>query len=148
MKLCPAAPERLWAQHHNGIFRSVDGRTWEHVPDVPPSSFGFGVAVHPTDPDTAWFCPAVKDECRVPVDGKLVVTRTRTGGKSFEVLRKGLPQEQCYDLVYRHALTVDRTGDRLAIGSTTGGVWTSADQGDSWQAVPARLPPVHAVTFG
>ncbi|MFO0850268.1 MAG: hypothetical protein U0871_17175 [Gemmataceae bacterium] len=145
---CPAAPDRLWVQHHNGIFRSTDGaKTFSHVPDVPPSGFGFGVAVHPADPDAAWFVPAVKDECRVPVDGKLVVTRTRDGGRSFEVLRAGLPQEQCYDLVFRHALVIDRTGDRLAFGSTTGGLWTTADGGDRWEMAPVRLPPVYAVTF-
>ena len=46
----------------------------------------------------------------------------------------GLPQENAYDLVFRHALAVDDTGDRLAIGSTTGGLWVSEDQGDHWQA--------------
>jgi hypothetical protein len=49
--------------------------------------------------------------------------------------------------VYRHALAIDGTGNRLAFGSTTGGLWVSEDQGDHWHAVPARLPPVHAVTF-
>ena len=45
-----------------------------------------GLAAHPTDPDTAWFAPAVKDEKRVPVDGALFVpqqqvhvVRPRTG---------------------------------------------------------------------
>ncbi|HJZ54012.1 MAG TPA: hypothetical protein VKE74_03600, partial [Gemmataceae bacterium] len=66
---------------------------------------------------------------------------------TFEVLRDGLPQEHCYDLVYRHALAIDETGRRLAIGSTTGGLWVSEDGGDHWQAPPVRLPPVHAVRF-
>ena len=148
MVQCRSAPDCLWVQHHNGVFRSADGgRTWGHVPAAAPSGFGFGVAVHPRDPRTAWFAPAVKDERRVPVDGKLVVSRTRDGGETFEVLRAGLPQEHSYDLIYRHGLAVDETGDRLAIGSTTGGLWVSEDQGDRWAAVPARLPPVHAVRF-
>ena len=148
MTQCRESPDHLWAQHHNGVFRSSDGgRKWEFVPNVAPSVFGFGVAVHPRDPRTAWFAPAVKDERRVPVDAKVVVARTRDGGATFEVLRNGLPQEHAYDLVYRHGLTVDETGDRLAMGSTTGGLWVSEDQGDSWSAVPARLPPVYAVTF-
>jgi hypothetical protein len=112
-----------------------------------PTGFGFGVVVHPEDGQTAWFVPAVKDQCRVPVDGKLVVSRTRDGGKTFEVLRAGLPQENSYDLVYRHALAIDDTGNRLAIGSTTGGLWISEDQGEHWNAVGVRLPPVHAVRF-
>lgn len=148
MVQCPAAPDHLWIQHHNGVFRSTDGaKTWTHVPAAPPSGFGFATAVHPADPATAWFIPAVKDERRVPLDGRVIVTRTRDGGESFDVLRTGLPQEHAYDIVYRHALAVDAIGTRLAFGSTTGGVWTTADQGDTWAALPARLPPVHAVTF-
>lgn len=148
MVQCAGAPQRFWAQHHNGVFVSDhDGGQWREIANVPPSAFGFAVAVHPRDPDTAWFVPAVKDETRVPVDGALVVARTRDGGRSFEVLREGLPQQHAYDLVYRHALAVDRSGERLVFGSTTGGCWISEDGGDSWQAIDARLPPVHAVGF-
>ena len=148
MVQCRAKPDHLWIQHHNGVFRSTDGgKTFEVVPDVVPSVFGFGVAVHPEDPKTAWFVPAVKDERRVPVDGKFVVSRTRDGGRTFEVLRNGLPQEHSYDIVYRHALAIDESGKSLAVGSTTGGLWTTDDQGDRWHEAPARLPPVHAVTF-
>ena len=148
MKQCRSAPDHLWVQHHCGIFRSTDGgRTFDKVTTAAPSGFGFGVAVHPADPNTAWFVPAVKDEKRVPVDGKLVVSRTRDGGKTFEVLRSGLPQEHAYDLVYRHGLAMDGTGTRLAIGSTTGGLWVSENQGDRWQEVSTTLPPIHAVTF-
>jgi len=147
MVQCPAAPDRLWVQHHCGIFISSDAsKSWQEV-KAEPSSFGFGVAVHPRDPDTAWFVPGIKDEKRIPVDAKLVVTRTRDGGKSFDVLRKGLPQEHAYDLVFRHALAIDETGDRLAFGSTTGGVWVTEDQGDSWRMVSHTLPPIHAVRF-
>ena len=73
--------------------------------------------------------------------------RRRDGGRSFESLRNGLPQQHAYDLIYRHGLAIDSSGDRLAIGSTTGGLWISEDQGESWTALDARLPPVHAVTF-
>ena len=147
--LCAARPEVMWVQHHNGVFHSTDGaKTWQEVTAIKPSKFGFAVAVHPKDPDVAWFVPAVKDECRVPVDAKLVVARTRDGGKSFDVLRKGLPQEHAYDLVYRHSLDVDETGDRLAFGSTTGGLWLSEDQGDSWRCLSTQLPPIHCVRFG
>ena len=104
---CAKAPDTLWAQHHNGIFLSRDGGvSWREI-EGSPSSFGFAVAVHPADPDSAWFVPAVKDECRVPVGGRVVVSRTRDGGATFEELRQGLPQENAYDLVFRHALDVD-----------------------------------------
>lgn len=145
----PSMPDVLWTQHHNGVFRTTDGGArWEEVTAIRPSKFGFAVAVHPKDPDTAWFVPGVKDECRVPVDGALVVARTRDGGRSFEVLREGLPQRHAYDLVYRHALDVDATGERLAMGSTTGNLWVSEDGGDAWRHTSAHLPPVYQVAFG
>jgi hypothetical protein len=148
MVQCRSQPDQLWVQHHSGIFKSTDGsNTWSEVTNAVPSVFGFGVAVHPHDPHTAWFAPALKDECRVPVEGKLVVSRTRDGGATFDVLSRGLPSIRSYDLIYRHAIAVDATGDRLAIGSTTGGLWTSDDQGEQWHELPARLPPIHAVEF-
>ena len=145
---CAAYPEIVWCQHHNGVFRSeYAGATWRELTAIRPSKFGFAVAAHPHDPNTAWFVPAIKDERRIPVDGQVVVARTRDGGESFEVLRDGLPQRHAYDLVWRHALAVDETGERLAFGSTTGGVWISEDGGDSWNMSEARLPPVAAVRF-
>ena len=144
----PTAPDHLWIQHHNGVFHSTDGaRNWEEITNVAPAVFGFGVAVHPKDPRTAWFVPAQKDEHRIPVDGKVVVARTKDGAKTFEVLRKGLPQEHAYDLTLRHALAIDGSGDRLAFGSTTGSLWVTEDAGDSWQTVAEHLPPVYAVAF-
>lgn len=80
--------------------------------------------------------------------GALAVNRTRDGGRSFETLRAGLPQANCYDLVYRHGLAVDASGQRLLTGSTTGGLWASDDGGDHWSVAAARLPPIHAVRFG
>lgn len=148
MVQCAGAPDALWVQHHNGVFRSVDGAlSWTEVANVAPSVFGFAVAVHPRDPETAWFVPAVKDEFRYPVDAKLVVARTRDGGRSFDVLSAGLPAAPAYDLVYRHGLAIDASGDRLAFGSTTGGLWISEDQGDQWTRIDARLPPISAVAF-
>ena len=147
MVQCASKPERFWVQHHCGIYRSQDNaRSWQEV-KAKPSSFGFGVVVHPKDPDTAWFVPGIKDEKRYPVEGALVVTRTRDGGRSFDILRNGLPQKHAYDVVYRHALALDRSGNRLAMGSTTGNLWVSEDQGDSWHKASGTLPPVHAVRW-
>jgi hypothetical protein len=146
---CRAAPDVVWCQHHNGVFRSEDGgHRWTEIDAIRPTKFGFAVAAHPRDPLTAWFVPAVKDERRIPLDGRLVVARTRDGGKSFDVLRDGLPQIHAYDLVWRHALAVDESGDRLAFGSTSGGLWISEDGGNRWTAPDCRLPPIMAVRFG
>ncbi|HWY72556.1 MAG TPA: sialidase family protein [Burkholderiaceae bacterium] len=143
---CRAAPEVLWAQHHCGVWRSTDsGLTWKGVDGVKPSSFGFAVAVDPNDPQRAWFVPAVADSQRLPVDGALAASRTSDGGSSFEVLRQGLPQQDAYHLVYRHALAVSPDGRWLAMGSTTGSLWVSDCEGQAWIRASADLPPINAV---
>lgn len=141
-------PDRVWVQHHCGIFVSDDGgESFRESLDVKPSIFGFAVAAHPHDRDRAWFAPAIKDEYRVPKDGKLVVTETRDAGKTFAIRDKGLPQIEAYDLIYRHGLVVDATGESLAMGSTTGNLWLSDDGGQSWQMLSHTLPPIAALTF-
>jgi hypothetical protein len=65
----------------------------------------------------------------------------------FDILNDGLPGEHSYDVVYRHALDIDTAGDTLAFGSTTGNLWLSENQGDSWQQLSAYLPPINCVRF-
>ncbi|HVL20170.1 MAG TPA: hypothetical protein VM422_04170 [Amaricoccus sp.] len=148
LSACAAEPDAIWCQHHNGMFRSEDaGATFAEIEPAPPSGFGFAVAAHPADPRTAWFAPAVKDECRVPQDGRLVVTRTSDGGRSFETLGRGVRQPAAFDLIYRHALVVDVGGARLAMGSTTGNLWVSESAGEDWRQVTGHLPPIAQVAF-
>jgi photosystem II stability/assembly factor-like uncharacterized protein len=144
---CAGAPDVMWMQHHNGVFRSTDaGATWTQL-KPPGDDFGFAVAAHPKDANTAWLVPAMKDELRMPRDGALAVRRTKDGGKSWETFRQGLPQRDAYDLIYRHGLDVDESGTQLAMGSTTGALWVSDNGGERWQLVNAHLPPIYAVRF-
>ena len=148
---CPAVPEVLWVQHHNGIFRSEDAAdSWTELKPEGLSSFGFAVAVHPTDPARAWFIPAIKDEKRIPAEGRLVVSHTRDGGRTFIAQSRGLPQRWAYDLVFRHCLDVDDSAggaDRLMFGTTTGNLYATEDGGESWQTVSQNLPPIYCVRF-
>jgi photosystem II stability/assembly factor-like uncharacterized protein len=148
MVQCPGEPDKMWVQHHNGIFKTTDGAmSWHEVKTAKPSGFGFAVAVHPNNGDRAWFVPAIKDEKRIPVDAKVVVSRTSDGGKTFDVLTRGLPQSHAYDITFRHCLDVDDSGKCLAFGTTTGSLWSSDDEGDSWQTLSTHLPPIYCVRF-
>jgi len=139
---CASDPDALWQQNHCGIFKS----TWVEVTQRKgPARFGFPIAVDAGDPKTAWVIPAVSDECRTAVGGALCVARTENGGKKWEMLRDGLPQEDCYDIVFRHAL--DLSGDTLAFGSTTGNAYWSDDRGESWREIGHNFPPIYSVRF-
>lgn len=145
---CAAQPDVLWAQHHCGIYRSIDGGLhWQDLGTPQPSAFGFAVAAHPSDPQRAWFVPAHSDAQRMPADGRMVVNETRDGGKTFITHGDGLPQRDAYHLVYRHALACAPDGETLAMGSTTGGLWVSGNGGASWQCLSRDLPPIAALRF-
>lgn len=147
IELCPGQPDRIWQQNHCGIFYSADGAaTWKKVSNTDQgANFGFPVAVDANDGSTAWVVPGVADMQRMAIDGGLFVARTRDAGETWEQLREGLPQENAYDVVYRHAL--GNSGDRLAFGSTTGNLYVSENRGESWSTVANNLPPIYSVRF-
>lgn len=152
LEMCQSEPDVLWQQNHCGVYRSTDaGKTWTDIgvkDRAAPSGvvhFGFAVAADPRNPERAWLVPATSDDKRYAPDGALCAARTEDGGKSWQVLRKGLPQESAYDLVYRHGLALD--GDRLVFGTTTGHLYASEDRGDSWTAIAGNLPPINSVRF-
>ncbi|MCY4465346.1 MAG: glycosyl hydrolase [Chloroflexi bacterium] len=143
----PSNPDVLWQQNHCGIFRSSDaGRQWQDISDPEgPAGFGFALALDAQDENVAWVAPAVSAEYRVPVERALVICRSEDGGQSWQSLRKGLPQQHCYDLVFRHGL--DAQGDSLAFGTTAGNFYVSDDRGDSWRCLVNNLAVVYSVRY-
>lgn len=144
---CTGQPDCLWQQNHCGVFFSQDGAaTWTKVSDPARGvHFGFPVATDPEHGHTAWVVPGKADAQRMAIDGALFVARTEDGGESWRVLREGLPQENAYDVVYRHAL--DHRHGVLAFGTTTGNLYLSEDRGERWQTVANNLPPVYSVRW-
>jgi hypothetical protein len=147
VQCCEAEPDVLWQQNHCGVYRSTDGgRSWSDLKNGHPVvGFGFAVAASATDPGRAWLVPGTSDDKRYAVDAALCVARTDDGGKSWAILRDGLPQENAFDIVYRHAL--DARGDAVAFGSTTGNLYWSEDRGEHWTTVGNNFPPIQSVRF-
>lgn len=148
VQCCAAQPEHLWQQNHCGVFYSADGaENWKKVSQPEQGvHFGFPIAADEHNGKAAWVVPGISDQKRMTIDGGLFVARTEDGGESWQQLRKGLPQEHAYDVVYRHALSA--SGDCLAFGSTTGNLYFSADRGESWAVLANNLPPIYSVRFG
>jgi hypothetical protein len=144
---CLSQPDVLWQQNHCGVFRSVDGgATWSDISQKEgPVGFGFAIAADASDPNTAWVVPADSDERRLAHGGSLFVCRTDDGGATWKELRNGLPQENCFDIVFRHALGA--SGDTIVFGSTTGNAFVSEDRGESWSCLGNYLPPIYSTRF-
>jgi photosystem II stability/assembly factor-like uncharacterized protein len=140
-------PDRLYLQHHGGIYRSDDGGdSWQEMTSIAGMDFGFPVVAHPTKPDTAYLLPLESDGFRCTPDGHCVVWRTDDAGKSWRPLTNGLPQEDSYLTILRDGFTTDGLDPAgLYFGTRTGTVYASSDDGDSWRLLAENLPPVMSV---
>jgi len=152
VRLHPQAPDILWQQNHCGIYRlERPGDVWERVGDNMPrevGDIGFPVELHPRDPDTAWVFPMDGTDVwpRTSPNGHPAVYRTRDAGKSWERRDAGLPREHAFMTVLRQSMTTD-AGDPVGVyfGTTTGQIWASSDEGDSWRRIADNLPHVYCV---
>jgi hypothetical protein len=143
----PSRPGVLFMQKHWDVMRSDNaGDLWKEVSGDLPTDFGFVIDVHAHEPETIYVVPIKSDGEHFPLDGKLRVYRSKTGGNEWEALTKGLPQSNCYVNVLRDAMAVD-TLDKCGVyfGTTGGQVYASADAGDNWTPIVQHLPAVLSV---
>lgn len=144
--LSASVPDRLYQQNHCGVYRSDDGGNWwEDISEGLPSRFGFPMAIHPQDPDTVYVVPLTADDRRVVPEGQMAVWRSRDRGATWERLTAGLPQP-AYFTILRDALATDKCDAAgVYVGTTTGQIFFSRDEGDHWELLADHLPPVQAV---
>jgi hypothetical protein len=144
----PDVPVRLYQQNHCGVYRSDDeGRTWHEITAGLPSQFGFPIAAHPRDRETAWVIPLNGDEAgRTMPDASAAVWRTRDGGATWARFGDGLPQRDAWLSVLRQALDVDgRDPVGVYFGTSTGQLYGSMDEGETWFLIADHLPPIWSV---
>ncbi len=140
-------PERMFLQNHWGLYRSDDrGESWTDIANGVPSDFGFGLTIHPENPDCAWIVPLESDQFRCTPEGKLRVYRTRDAGASWEPMSEGLPQKDAYETVLRDAMAVDAL-DPVGVyfGTRSGKLFGSSNEGDGWSELVDGLPPIVSV---
>lgn len=148
------APGLLYQQNHCGVFRTDNyGDQWTDITEGLPSRFGFVLGLHPRDPQTLFVLP--EDEAlgkdvgggiRYASGAKFRVFRSRNGGKDWEPLTSGLPQEHAYLHVLREGMATD-TLDPLGVyvGTTSGQIFYSRDEGDHWELMVEYLPPINSI---
>ena len=136
-----------WFRQQPDVMRSDDGGdSWREVSGNLPSDFGFVIDVHAHEPETIYVVPIKSDSEHYPLDGKLQVYRSRSGGNEWEPLTNGLPQSNCYVNVLRDAMAIDSLDECGVYFGTTGGqVYCSPDGGDNWSPIVRDLPAVVSV---
>ena len=143
----PSRPNVLFMQKHWDVMRSDNaGDNWHEISGNLPTDFGFVIDVHAHEPETIYVVPIKSDGEHFPLEGKLRVYRSRTGGNEWEALTKGLPQSDCYVNVLRDAMAVDSLDScGIYFGTTGGQVYASSDAGDNWASIVRDLPAVLSV---
>lgn len=138
---------RLYQQNHVGVHRSDDGtQSWTEITEGLPSEFGFAAAAHPHDRDTFYVIPLDGSHARVMPDGQAAVWRTRDAGSSWQRLASGLPQRDAHLGVLREGMAIDRHDvPGVYFGTSTGQVFASADEGESWTEIASYLPAIASV---
>jgi photosystem II stability/assembly factor-like uncharacterized protein len=145
--MSPTDTERLYQQNHCGMHRSDDGGlSWTEITEGLPTDFGFAAAAHPHDRDTFYVIPLDPGHGRCMPDGRAAVWRTRDAGSTWERLDRGLPQGNAYVGVLREGLAIDTLDEPgLYFGTSTGQVFASADEGESWTEIASYLPGISSV---
>lgn len=152
LALCPSNPDRLYQQNHCGIYR-IDrpSNQWRRIGRAMPAEIGdigFPIVVHPRDDRTAWVFPMDGTDVwpRTSPGGNPAAYVTRDGGESWHRQDAGLPQGDAWWTVYRQAMASDACDPvGLYIGTASGSLWMSADEGEEWSMIAQHLPPVYAV---
>jgi len=152
VRLCPGNPDRLYQQNHCGIYRlDRPGTRWERIGAKMPRSvgdIGFPMVVHPTDADTAWVFPMDGSMVwpRVTLAGKPAAYVTRNGGRTWQRQDQGMPKSHAWWTVKRQAMTHDgRDPVGLYLGTTSGELWMSGNEGKRWTCMARHLPEIYAV---
>ncbi len=145
--MAPSDHERLYQQNHVGMHRSDDaGRSWTEITDGLPTEFGFAAAAHPHDRDSFYVIPLDPGHGRTMPAGRAAVWRTQDAGSSWRRLDRGLPQEGAHLGVLREGMAIDSHDvPGLYFGTSTGQVFASADEGESWDEIASYLPAIASV---
>jgi photosystem II stability/assembly factor-like uncharacterized protein len=152
VRLCPGNPDRLYQQNHCGIYRlDRPSRDWTRIGKKMPKrvgDVGFPMVVHPRDPDVAWVFPMDGTTVwpRTSPEGAPAAYVTRNGGKTWERQDAGFPRSQAWWTVKRQAMTSDVLAPAgLYLGTTSGELWASRDEGRRWALIARNLPEIYAV---
>jgi hypothetical protein len=143
----PADPTVLYQQNHCGVYRTdVDAEAWTDITDGLPTRFGFALALPAAEKNTLFTVPIESADFRCNPEGRFRVACSRNGGKTWQLLTKGLPQRNAHLGVFRDGMYADMFSPAgVYVGTTGGTLFYSQTSGKQWQVLAEYLPPIYSI---
>jgi photosystem II stability/assembly factor-like uncharacterized protein len=150
MLIHPRNPKRLFLMSGKGLYVSEDGgEHWEertHRGDGSPlGGYPDQLTYVPSRPDLMFVSGAGANPSiwmKTGFAGSRI-TRSRDGGKTWEMIRKGLPEPEKWQGSIE-AMCLEEWGNLFSLfaGTTSGEVYASDDGGESWSLIASGLAPI------
>ena len=139
-------PNRIYAVSGYGMYVSSDGgKTFERWTDRKSELGGYpdGLVFVPSQPELMFIAAAETSpgDWRETRTAGARISRSRDNGRTWEVLRGGLPDRFKGNI---EALSLEEWGDGFSVyaANTSGEVFCSENGGDSWSRIASGLSPV------
>jgi len=153
LQIHPINPNIMYQQNHCGVYRLnlEENDEWIRIGENMPLDIGdsgFPLIIHPRDVDQIWVVPMDSTDVwpRTSVNGKPALYTTGDGGKSWVRQDSGFPEQNAWFTVMRQATAHDgRDPLGLYIGTKSGEIWASFNQGESWQCIQKNLPEIYSL---
>jgi photosystem II stability/assembly factor-like uncharacterized protein len=142
----PSNPKFLYAVTGRGLYVSPEGgATWDQWTRREDEIGGYpdGFVFRPSDPKTIFMTAAhdAPGTWRTTHFAGARISRSKDGGRSWEVLRNGLPDRLQASI---EAFCLEEAGKSSAIfaATTAGEILSSEDDGESWKQIISGLAPI------
>ncbi len=142
----PLNPDRIYITTGIGMYVTGDGgKTWEQWTDLHHEIGGYPdlLVLHPRQPELMFVASAEKGpgSWRKSHFAGSRVSKSTDGGKTWQVLRQGLPDRLRPAF---EAMCLEDWGDSFSVfaATATGEVWCSDDGGEHWSEVVTGLAPI------
>lgn len=144
----PADPDMVYQQNHCGVYRArSNAAKWTDITRGLPTRFGFALALPASERDTLFTVPIESADFRCNPEGRFRVACSRNGGKTWQLLAKGLPQRNAHLGVFRDGMYADPLSPAgVYVGTTGGTLFYSRDSGKKWNVLADYLPPIYSIT--
>jgi len=133
--LSAADSGEIWVGTSTGLVQLTrnDGKGWKDVTpaEMPKNSNIISIEASATAADVAYVISAAQN------DNHPYIFRTRDGGKSWQKIVNGLP-----DNAIARVVREDKTRKGLLYGGTEHGAYVSFNGGDTWESLQLNLPTV------